>query len=202
MRLALTTTLVRLLIAGAVSYGLPAAVVDRTAVAVGNDAITESEILQEIRVVAFLNGEPPDSSAGSRRETAERLVDQYLIRQEMEISRYTPPEMSEAEAMLRKLREERFGSEAEYRAALGRYGITEEQVKRHLLWQLTALRFTDLRFRTALPRAETAPLPPGEQERADRSESPAPAPVDQQLEEWLKQARSRHRVVFMKEAFR
>ena len=61
----------------------PAAVLDRIAVTVGNDAITESEVMEEIRITSLLNNEPLDFSAPARRAAAERLVDQYLIRQEL-----------------------------------------------------------------------------------------------------------------------
>jgi hypothetical protein len=57
--------------------------------------------------------------------------------------------------MLAEFRQQRFPGDREFRAALDRYGVTEEQLKAHLLWQLTALRFTDYRFRSGVP-------PPGE----------------------------------------
>src|SRR5262249_49424474 len=57
-----------------------AEIIDRVAVVVGNRVITESEILREVRLTAFLNGAPLDFSAASKRKTAERLVEQRLIR--------------------------------------------------------------------------------------------------------------------------
>lgn len=198
-----------------------AAVIDRTAVAVGTDVITETEILEEIRVVAFLNNQTPDFSPAGRRAAAERMVDQYLIRREMLISLYEPPGPSEAQAMLGKLKQARFRTDAEYRAALQQYGITEQQLLKHLLWQLTAMRFTDLRFRAGLAEPVEDILKRLEAEaetRADRTAPgtppiapaiPTPSPtalpeltVDQQLDAWLRTARERTRITFMKEAFR
>ena len=49
-----------ILLAAILAPAAAGAVVDRTAVAVGNDVITETEILEEIRVVAFLNNQPAD----------------------------------------------------------------------------------------------------------------------------------------------
>jgi hypothetical protein len=73
-------------------------------------------------------------------------VDQELIRRELEMGGYAKPSASEADALLRNFRQSRFHSLAEYRAATRKYGIAEDQSKQHLVWQLTAIRFTDSRF--------------------------------------------------------
>lgn len=200
-------------LAASVAFAAPA-VIDRTAVAVGNDVITETEILEEIRLVALLNGREPEFTQAARHEAADRLVDQYLIRREMRIGGYEQPKPAEADAMLANLRQSRFPNEAEYRAALQRYNLTEARVKSHLLWQLTALRFTDQRFQAGLAQPAQDILKRLEAEadsQADRASPGAPPPparttapaqnVDQQLDQWLRQARERTRVVFMKEAF-
>ena len=44
-----------------------AEIIDRVAVVVGKRVITESEIVREIRLTAFLNGAPLDFSAASKR---------------------------------------------------------------------------------------------------------------------------------------
>jgi hypothetical protein len=130
----------------------------------------------------------------SRREAAERLVDQELIRRELEISGYRAPSGNEADALLRKFRQDRFHSVTEYHAALRKYGIAEEQLKAHLLWQLTAIRFTDQRFRSQLPEAGS--------QSADRSADDSPAnSVDQQMDAWLKEARGNSKITFKPEAF-
>jgi len=68
-------------------------------------------------------------------------------------------------------------------------------LKAHLLFQVRAIEFTDLRF-TQSPRNE-----------ADRTattnvDTPPPASnIDEQLEGWLKQVRAQNRIEFKKEAF-
>src|SRR5450432_3413792 len=52
-----------------------AGVVDRVAVVVGDTVITESEVLDELRLTEFLNSQPPDTRPEQRRAAAERLVD-------------------------------------------------------------------------------------------------------------------------------
>lgn len=56
--------------------GGSAGVVDRVAVVVGREALTESEVLEDLRLTEFLNHEPLDLSPAARREAAEHLVDQ------------------------------------------------------------------------------------------------------------------------------
>jgi parvulin-like peptidyl-prolyl isomerase len=168
------------------------AVVDRIAVVVGNTVITETEVLQEARLEAFLNQAPLELGPAQRKAAAERLVDQQLVKNEMAIGSYPQPTPAEADDMVRKFRQEHFGSIPQFRAALEKYGITEDQLKNYLTWQLAAIRFTDLRFGRATP-ADSNP------QEANRT-SPG-ADVDQQMEAWLKEARSTTKVQFKPGAF-
>jgi hypothetical protein len=194
-----------------------AAIVDRVAVVVGKTVITETEVLQEVRLTQFLNQEPLDLGPEARRAAAERLVDQQLIRNEMQIGGYPQPSPSEAEDVLNRYRQENYPSAAAFRAALEKYGITEEQLKQHLLWQQAALQFTEVRFRPDLqmPAAagtdhsagsvrETEPQP-GRIQSANRLRAGAAAPagnsVDQQMDAWLKEARANTKIQMKKEAF-
>ena len=74
-------------------------VIDRVAVVVGTQVITESEVILEARLTAFLNEQPLDLGAGPRRAAAERLVDQQLIRNEMQIGGYPMPPETEGDAV-------------------------------------------------------------------------------------------------------
>ena len=171
-----------------------AGVVDRVAIVIGKQVVTESEVLDDLRLTEFIDNEPLDLGPAARRTAAEHLVDQALIRQDLEMTGYSEPPASESDTLLRKFRQSRFHSLAGYRAALGKYGITEEQLKQRLLWQLTAVRFVDFRFGSGQPE--------GDAQSADRATADAPASsVDQQMEAWLKQARADTKVVFQPEAF-
>jgi len=195
-----------------------AEVLDRIAVVVGTDVITETEVIEELRLDEFMAFQPLDLSPQQRREAASRMVDQQLIRQEMEVTQYHAPAPSEADAMLRTFRSQHFRTEAEYRAALEKYGISEDELKQHLLWQLTAIRFTDWRFggigppapepsanREVPPGAPSPAKTPSSEQSAQSADQLAPntggANVDQQLDAWLKQARSTTKVAFKQEAF-
>lgn len=171
------------------------AIIDRVAVVVGNTAITETEVLREVRLTQFMNGQPLDLGPQQRKEAADRLVDQQLIRNEMATGTYPMPTDADADDLLRDFRDQRFTSEAEYKKALTQYGIAESELKDHLLWELAAIRFTEMRFQ---PNAVDG-------QSANRVKPGAPAPaendVDKQLDAWLKEQRKNTRVQFKKAAF-
>jgi parvulin-like peptidyl-prolyl isomerase len=174
------------------------AVLDRIAVTVNNDAITESEVLEEIRVTDFLNGTPLELSPAARRAAAERLVDQYLIRHELEAGAYPKGDSKQVDQVLADFEKAHFRNPAEFARKLKEYGISEEDVKTHLAFQLAALQFTDLRFGASSGGTGAG----GEADRAaDSAGATAASNVDQQLDTWLKQVRSQTRIEFKKEAF-
>ena len=126
-------------------------VLDRMAVIVGKHVVKTSDIELDLRVTAFLNREPLKLNQESRRQSAERLIDQEIIRQDIVTGNYRRPPESDSEALAAQLKRDRFGgSDPRMREALQRYGITEDQLRAQLLWQLTVLRFIDERFRPAV----------------------------------------------------
>jgi parvulin-like peptidyl-prolyl isomerase len=126
-----------------------AVIVDRIAVIVDRAVIKNSDIDRALRITSFLNHEQPDFSPASRKATASRLVDQELIREQIRTGDYPVASEQEEASLLAKTKAERFANDAQYKGALARYGITEEELKDALLWQLTVLRFIDERFRPA-----------------------------------------------------
>jgi len=93
-----------------------AGVVDRLAVVIGDTVITESEVLRELRLTQLINGQALDLGPEQRRAAAERVVDQQLIRNEMEVGRYPQPSEAEAAAMVRQFRQEHnVGSSMQFR---------------------------------------------------------------------------------------
>jgi len=169
-----------------------AAVVDRVAIVIGKQVVDESEVLDDLRLTEFINNAPMDLGPAARRAAAEHLVDQELIRRELEMSGFNQPQAGEADALLRKFRQSRFHSLADYRASMQKYGIAEAQLKQRLLWQLTAIRFIDFRFGTQQPEA-------GSQSTAGAAAPSSSA--DQQMDAWLKQARADTKITLKPEAF-
>jgi len=99
---------------------LPGAVVlDRVAVVVGKRAIKLSDIERDIRVTAFLNHATLETSAAARCKSAERLVDQTVIRDEIATGDYERATDADAVGLLNNLRRDRFGgSDARLREEL------------------------------------------------------------------------------------
>jgi hypothetical protein len=178
-----------------------AAVADRVAVIVGDAVITESEVREEVKVTQFLNGEPLNLGPEQRRAAAERLVDQHLIRRELELSGYTLPPEKDAERELAEFRKERFPSDQQFRAALERYGITEETLKRRLRWQRAAIEFTEMRFQPDAPEPPALQNGRGEAARSTSEGAAQPQTVDEEMEAWLRETRASARIRFNQEAF-
>ncbi len=189
----------------------PGELIDRIAAVVGNTAITESEVMREIRITAFLNGEKPDFSGASKRKTADRLVEQKLMKKEMEVGRYPEPSASEVDRMV---------AEAKKRGDLKSYGISEEDLRVRLLRQLTSLRFIESRFRPGIriseedirEEFETRIVPALDKSRSRQEvdledyreqieQKLAEERVDRDLDAWLKEARSRTKIEFRQEVF-
>jgi hypothetical protein len=200
--------------------GARAEIIDRIAVSVGSRVITEIDLDREIRITAFLNNAKPDFTPANRRATAERMVDQTLVRNELEASRYLPPTAAEKATALDE-EKARFGGEAAYRRALADYGISEEDLKARLAWQLTLLRFIGLRFRpgiqigdpeirkyfdehmrAGLMAAHPGQTPSVEDYRAGIEQTLIDQAADQQMEQWLKEARRRTHIQYHDEVFR
>jgi hypothetical protein len=196
-----------------------AEIVDRVSVVVETHAIKQSDIDHDIRVVSFLNQVPPDFSARSRKEAASRLIDQFLIRQDVQSTGAAPAAMSGMEQLLAQIKKDRFGSDTLYRQTLANYGLTEEDLKSALLWQLTVLRFIDQRFGSLANvsdqeseqyfnshRAEFAKSHPEARSPSDiRLELEAEISgerANQQFETWIDQARKDARIEYREESLR
>jgi hypothetical protein len=194
-------------------------IIDRIAATVDSQVITRSQILDAIRVTAFLNGESPDFSPANRRKTADRLIEQLLVRREMDLTRYAQPGASEIQDTMKQVRT-RFDSGDAFRRALAANKITESGLETALLRQAALLRFIDLRFRPevqvqegdvmrfcenvyvpALRDKGVTPVPTAESVQPQCEEEYTARLVDARVDAWLKDARERSRVTYQEDAF-
>jgi len=197
-----------------------AEVIDRVAVTLDNQVITASEIELEVRVTAFLNGDTLDFSPEARRKAAGRLIEQKLIHKEMQVGRYALPSPEKAGPMLKAIQAQRFHTLEEYRQILAQYGISEDELKAHLLWQLSLLRFIEIRFRPGVQVSDTQIQAYFDANRTKLEEEAGASKkltlddlrgriretlteqgADKQLDEWLAETRKRTRIEFHEEAF-
>jgi hypothetical protein len=127
-----------------------AVIIDQIAIVVGNAVIKDSDIERDIRVVSFLNRQKLSFDLSMRKEAANRLIDQSLIQREIDVGEYQVPPESDADKLLLDTQKERAATAEAFSRMLARYGLSVEQLRAHLYWQLTVLRFIDQRFRPAV----------------------------------------------------
>jgi hypothetical protein len=201
-------------------FAAGAGIIDRIAVSVGKHVITASDIDREIRVTAFLNGAAADFAPGTRRAAAGRMVEQALVRNELETSRYPTPAPKEIDPVVAQLKKDRFPNAPDFQSSLNQYGITEQDLRDELLWQRTLLSFVDVRFRpsvqvtdqeiedyfekTVLPAAQAAHK--GGAVTLDDYRDEIDATLtgqreDAEMSRWLDLAKKRTDIVYHEEAF-
>ncbi len=196
-------------------------VIDRIAVTVGTRVITESMVIQQIRMAAFQDSREPEITAASKRLAAATLVSQNLLLQEMDDSRYPEPAMADILVQVEKLIQERFKTQAAYQAELARFHVEPADFVRFLQQQQRAFTFIDVRFRTGVQvsseeiagyyekdfkndwrkRNPSAAAPPLDDVASDIEEILLGRKLDAATEEWLRQAQASADIRYREEAF-
>lgn len=199
---------------------LPAAgvVIDRIAVIVDKHVVKASDIDRDVRVTEFLNRTPLDTSPNAKRQAAQRLIDQTVIREEMDKGGYSKSNAEEVDGVVNHMVADRFGaSKARFEQALSQYGTTEAQLRMQLQWQLDVLTFINDRFRPGVLVTEEQVKSYYEQHRADLQRQfpqlktyDALTPkiraslegeqLNKSFEDWLGEARKQDRIVYRQEA--
>ena len=198
--------------------GRGAVILDRIAVIVGNHVIKTSDLDRDIRLTAFLNRVKAEFNPQTKKQSAERLIDQDLIRQEIANGNYRRPAEAEAATLEAQLVHDRFGgSDSEFARDLERSGLTRVELRTQLLWQITVLRFIDQRFRAGVFVSDDEVRQYVQQHQAElRKQNPGATAevlenkarellegeqVDKNFTDWLEQARKRIRIEYKPEAF-
>lgn len=198
-----------------------AELIDRVAVSVGTTVITESELLEHLRIRALLEGIPLQMDGDAKRDAADRLIQQALIRREIETTRYIMPEAALAQPLVASFKLSRFHDNAgEYQAALKLAQVTEAEVQASFLWQLTVLRFIEFRFRPGIQIAaedirdyyqkkflpdwrsrSKEPPPSGEDAASAMEEILLQERIDNQLDRWISLTRTQVSIRYREEVF-
>jgi hypothetical protein len=194
------------------------AVIDRIAVVVDRRVIKLSDLQRDLRVTEFLNRESLDLSGAAKRKAADRLIDQMIIRDEIQKGDYSPADESEIEATVKQLRQRFGGSDARLTQELTRYGLTMDQLRMQLQWQFDVLAFIDQRFSSGVlvtadevrayydqHRPEFERAYPGSKSFSEMEPkiraSLEGERLNQSFEEWLKRVRARAHIEYRQEAF-
>jgi hypothetical protein len=183
----------------------PGEIIDRIVVAVGREIVTQSDIEMEARLEAFFRNAPPPEVRPLSPEWVtlrERLIRQRLVEQDMRQSTFPPAEPTLILEWLTRMRPA--GADP------SRYGLAEDDLEDYARRQIDIERFIDQRFKPGLqiPDADIAAyykstlLP--ELERRGIAERPAleqargqieavllEEKVNQALDQWLVEARTR-----------
>ncbi|MCZ2156207.1 MAG: SurA N-terminal domain-containing protein [Bryobacterales bacterium] len=200
----------------AFAAGLRGELLDRIAITVGQDVITEQEIYEQLRIAAFLNGTKPEFTQQELRDTADRIVMQRLVLQDMKANGFALPTDEEVRAALAQSQQSLWGSATAFEQAAKDAGLPTEALKDFLYKMVATEKYIDFRFRPAVRVSDTAileryqekynPLDP------EVEDAPALEDVRQEIEEeitretlsgvidhWLEEARVRTGVQYKPE---
>ena len=178
-------------------------VVDRIVARVENDVILLSDMRALSRYQQFLDGK-----SESNAQILDRLIDQWIVRTEADVSRSQQPSGADIDRSLSRVRDS-FGSEQEYETRRKQAGLTEQDVRVMVSSQLYLSNYLDSRFRPAVqidsreiedfyqsavvPRAKARGQEPPSLDAARESiqEALIQNGINQQAEQWLKESRLR-----------
>lgn len=177
--------------------------IDRIAARVENDIILLSDVRHLGRYQMLVDGKSENEP-----QLLDRLIDQWVVQNEADASRFPRPtevEIDQGVAALKKS----FPSLQEYEERRKQSGLTEAQVRDKIATQIHLTNYLDSRFRPSvqvdakaiedfynsavLPRAKArGQEPPSlEASREVIQEALIEQSIDAQAEQWLKESRSR-----------
>ena len=125
-------------------------IIDRIAIIVGNAIVKDSDISRDVRATEFLNNQPLILDRATRKEAANRLIDQIFIRHEIMVGGYPLATPEEADQQISQLMKQKFRTQAAFEQAIRRYGLDDAELRTQFQFHLTVLRFIDARFRPAV----------------------------------------------------
>jgi len=178
-------------------------VVDRIVARVENDVILLSDILTLSRYQQFLDGKSETDA-----QILDRLIDQWIVRTEAEVSRSPRASEEDIERSFSRLKNS-FTSEQEYEARKKQAGLSDQDIRAMTATQLYLSYYLESRFRpsvqidpkaiedfyqnTVLPRAKARGQDPPTLEAARDSiqEALVQNGINEQAERWLKESRLR-----------
>jgi len=202
---------------------LPAAaeIIDRIAVTIGTRVITESMLIQQIRLAAFYDNKAPDFSPASKRAAAETLISRFLLTQEMDDTRFTVPSMNEVLEYAKEVLSPRFPDDRAYMEEIVNRKLSDDEVRQFLQTMIRVLQFIELRFQrgqtvsteeianyyTKEYRARwqrenpQTPLPPLDEMSEVIEEEILAAKTDAAVDEWMKQMKTTADLRYREEVF-
>jgi hypothetical protein len=125
-------------------------VLDRIVATINNHIILQSEWQDAVRYEAFVAGRPLDQvQAADRKAALDHLIDQELLREQMRSSGFPHAATEDVEKSIQEIRKRYAGAETEaaWQAALQRYGLTENELRKRVALQVDLMGLVDARLR-------------------------------------------------------
>ncbi|MEO6120221.1 MAG: SurA N-terminal domain-containing protein [Terriglobales bacterium] len=125
--------------------------IDRVVAVVNKKVITHSDWDEQERFEALVNGRAPESVEFSLA-SLDRLVDQQLMREQIDHVRFDPlsPEQIAAQVATVRRQVAPGMDDAQWRALLAKYSLSEAEFSARVAAQVEVMRFVDLRFRPSV----------------------------------------------------
>jgi len=178
-------------------------VVDRIVARVENDIILLSDVQELQRYQELVDGKSESEPA-----ILDRLIDQWIVRSEAELSQFPQPKETEIDQGVSRV-EKSFGTPQVYEARRNQSGLNDAEVRKMVASQLYLSNYLDSRFRpsaqvdekaiedfyekkvvpTAKERGQTPPTL--EASRDIIQEAIVQSDIDAQADRWLKESRDR-----------
>jgi site-specific recombinase len=193
-----------LLLAGFGSFAQE--LVDRIVARIENDVILLSDMRELSRYQMFVDGKTESDD-----KLLDRLIDQWIVRNEANVSRIAQPSDADVEKSIARLKRS-FSSPEEYEERRKQSGLSEEELRRMTRSQLYLSNYLDSRFRPVIQieekeiedfyetrvisRAESRGQTPPTLEAAHDyiQEALVQRAINEQADKWLKESRGRVRV--------
>jgi len=125
-------------------------VLDRIVASVNGHIILQSDWEAAIRYAALVDARPLDQlSTQDRKAALDGLIDQELLEEQLGSSEVKHATSDQVAQRIRNIRAQYPGAQEDqaWQNVLGRYGLTEKELDRHVALQLDLLRLVDARFR-------------------------------------------------------
>ncbi len=178
-------------------------VVDRIVARVENGIILLSDVQELQRYQQLVEDKSENENA-----ILDRLIDQWIVRSEAELSQFPQPSESEIDRGVLRV-EKSFASPEEYEARKKQSGLTDAEIRKMVASQLYLSNYLDSRFRPSaqidekaieefyqnkvLPTAKERGQPPPTLEAARDiiQEALVQSSINEQADRWLKESRER-----------
>lgn len=140
-----------LLMAAMAQAAFAQATIDRVVAVVNKKVITQTDWDEQERFEALVNGRTPDSVQFTPA-SLDRLVDQQLMREQIEYVRFDPPSSEQVAAQVAAVRKQVAPdlTDAQWQALLTRYSLSSEEFEGRVKAQVEVMRFVDMRFRPSV----------------------------------------------------